>query len=120
MSCILIFPPSCSLPAPDVYARIDISCNLHKQKHQKSSLRARTSVIIFNETFFFHLAEPVAGTCTVLVSVYEMSSRARGSSRQLIGQAVLGKRSPSEANDHWALMMQSVQQPVAKWHPLLL
>uniref|UniRef100_A0A8C3FI28 Uncharacterized protein n=1 Tax=Chrysemys picta bellii TaxID=8478 RepID=A0A8C3FI28_CHRPI len=82
--------------------------------------KARTSVIIFNETFLFHLAEPVAGACTVLVSVYEMSSRARGSSRQLIGQAVLGKRIPREANDHWALMMQSVQQPVAKWHPLLL
>ncbi|XP_039392256.1 synaptotagmin-B-like isoform X5 [Mauremys reevesii] len=110
----------CSSPEKNVYARIDISCNLHKQKHQKSSPRARTSVIIFNETFLFHLAEPVAGACTVLVSVYEMSSRARGSSRQLIGQAVLGKRSPSEANDHWALMMQSVQQPVAKWHPLLL
>ncbi|KAM7165019.1 synaptotagmin-1-like [Macrochelys suwanniensis] len=104
----------------DVYARIDLSCNLHKQKHQKSSPRARTSVIIFNETFLFHLAEPVAVACTVLVSIYEMSSRARGSSRQLIGQAALGKRSPSEANDHWALMMQSVQQPVAKWHPLLL
>ncbi|EMP38663.1 Ribonuclease inhibitor [Chelonia mydas] len=110
----------CSSPEKYVYARIDISCNLHKQKHQKSSPRARTSVIIFNETFLFHLAEPVAGAYTVLVSIYEMSSRARGRSRQLIGQAVLGKRSPSEANDHWALMMQSVQQPVAKWHPLLL
>ncbi|XP_024065294.2 synaptotagmin-1-like [Terrapene carolina triunguis] len=110
----------CSSPEKSVYARIDISCNLHKQKHQKSSPRARTSVIIFNETFLFHLAEPVAGACTVLVSIYEMNSRARGSNRQLIGQAVLGKRSPSEANDHWALMMQSVQQPVAKWHPLLL
>ncbi|XP_043404425.1 synaptotagmin-A-like [Chelonia mydas] len=110
----------CSSPEKNVYARIDISCNLHKQKHQKSSPRARTSVIIFNETFLFHLAEPVAGAYTVLVSIYEMSSRARGRSRQLIGQAVLGKRSPSEANDHWALMMQSVQQPVAKWHPLLL
>ncbi|XP_063187805.1 synaptotagmin-11-like [Chroicocephalus ridibundus] len=100
----------------NVYARIDVSCRRHREKHQKSRPRAHTPLIIFNETFLFHMPEPPAWDCTVLVSIYEVDS----DSRHLIGQATLGKRRASEAADHWGLMIKSIQQPVAKWHPLLI
>ncbi|NXN51039.1 SYT11 protein, partial [Rynchops niger] len=100
----------------NVYARIDVSCRRHREKHQKSRPRAHTPLIIFNETFLFHMPEPPAWDCTVLISIYEVDS----DSRHLIGQATLGKRRTSEAADHWGLMIKSIQQPVAKWHPLLI
>ncbi|PKU46865.1 synaptotagmin-2-like isoform x1 [Limosa lapponica baueri] len=100
----------------NVYARIDVSCRRHREKHQKSRPRAHTPLIIFNETFLFHMPEPPAWDCTVLVSIYEVDS----DSRHLIGQATLGKRRAKEAADHWDLMIKSIQQPVAKWHPLLI
>ncbi|NWU47395.1 SYT11 protein, partial [Dromas ardeola] len=100
----------------NVYARIDVSCRRHREKHQKSRPRAHTPLIIFNETFLFHMPEPPAWDCTVLISIYEVDS----DSRHLIGQATLGKRRASEAADHWGLMIKSIQQPVAKWHPLLI
>uniref|UniRef100_A0A8C3PL50 C2 domain-containing protein n=1 Tax=Calidris pygmaea TaxID=425635 RepID=A0A8C3PL50_9CHAR len=88
----------------------------HKEKHQKSRPRAHTPLIIFNETFLFHMPEPLAWDCTVLVSIYEVDS----DSRHLVGQATLGKRRAKEAAEHWDLMIKSIQQPVAKWHPLLI
>lgn len=100
----------------NVYARIDFSCRSHRKKHQKSRPRAHTPLIIFNETFLFHMPEPPAWDCTVLVSIYEADS----DPRHLVGQATLGKRRASEAADHWDLMIKSIQQPVAKWHPLLV
>ncbi|KAM6392639.1 synaptotagmin-6-like [Pluvialis apricaria] len=100
----------------NVYARIDVSCRCHRKRHQKSRPRAHTPLIIFNETFLFYMPEPPARDCVVLVSIYEMDS----DSRHLIGQATLGKRRASEAADHWDLMTKSIQQPVAKWHPLLI
>ncbi|NXW05731.1 SYT11 protein, partial [Fregetta grallaria] len=100
----------------NVYARIDFSCRRHRKKHQKSRPRAHTPLIIFNETFLFHMPEPPAWDCTVLVSIYEVDS----DPRHLIGQATLGKRRASEGADHWDLMIKSIQQPVAKWHPLLI
>ncbi|XP_075019923.1 synaptotagmin-12-like [Calonectris borealis] len=100
----------------NVYARIDFSCRNHRKKHQKSRPRAHTPLIIFNETFLFHMPEPPAWDCTVLVSIYEADS----DPRHLVGQATLGKRRASEAADHWDLMIKSIQQPVAKWHPLLI
>ncbi|NXN32882.1 SYT1 protein, partial [Nycticryphes semicollaris] len=100
----------------NVYARIDVFCRRHREKHQKSRPRAHTPLIIFNETFLFHMPEPGAWDCTVLVSIYEVDS----DSRHLIGQATLGKRRANEAADHWDLMIKSIQQPVAKWHPLLI
>ncbi|NXN48182.1 SYT11 protein, partial [Rhinoptilus africanus] len=100
----------------NVYARIDVSCRRHREKHQKSRPRAHTPLIIFNETFLFHMPEPPAWDCTVLISIYEVDS----DSRHLIGQATLGKRRASEDADHWGLMIKSIQQPVAKWHPLLI
>ena len=81
---------------PDVYARIGVSCRRHRKKHQKSRPQAHTLLIIFNETFLFHMPEPSAWDCTVLVSVHEVDS----DPRHLIGQATLGKRRASEAADH--------------------
>ncbi|NXK55279.1 SYT11 protein, partial [Chauna torquata] len=100
----------------NVYARIDVSCRRHRQKHQKSRPRAHTPLIIFNETFLFHMPEHPAWDCTLLVSIYEVGS----DPRHLVGQATVGKSRASEAADHWDLMIKSIQQPVAKWHPLLL
>ncbi|XP_035395119.1 synaptotagmin-5-like [Cygnus atratus] len=100
----------------DVYARIDVSCRRHRQKHQKSRPRAHTPLIIFNETFLFHMPEPPAWDCTVLVSIYQVGS----DPRHLIGQATVGKSRAREASDHWDLVKKSIQQPVAKWHPLLI
>ncbi|XP_009817561.2 synaptotagmin-2-like [Gavia stellata] len=100
----------------DVYARIDVSCRHHRKKHQKSRPRAHTPLIIFNETFLFHMPEPPAWDCTVLVSIYEVDS----DPRHLVGQATLGKRRANAAAEHWDLMIKSIQQPVAQWHPLLI
>ncbi|KAJ7344308.1 hypothetical protein JRQ81_000258 [Phrynocephalus forsythii] len=103
-------------PEKRIYARIDAFCNLYKQKHQKSKPKTLASVTVFNETFLFHLPEPVAWDCAVLISVYEIEPKGR----QLVGQVALGKWGPNERDDHWDCMMQSIQQPVAKWHPLLI
>ncbi|XP_069480193.1 synaptotagmin-A-like [Ambystoma mexicanum] len=103
-----------SSPQKDVYARIDVFGNQRKQKHQKSTLRAKSSVIVFNETFQFTLPDPVARGCVVLLSLYQVQA----SGKSLIGQASL--ESNNNEDDHWQLMMQSARQPVAKWHPLLI
>ncbi|NWY49803.1 SYT11 protein, partial [Chionis minor] len=100
----------------NVYARIDVSCRCHRKKHQKSRPQAHTPLIIFNETFLFHMPEPLAWDCSVLVSIYEADS----DFKHLIGQATLRKRGASEAADHWNLIIKSIQQPIAKWHPLLI
>ncbi|KAH0621017.1 hypothetical protein JD844_022007, partial [Phrynosoma platyrhinos] len=99
-----------------IYARIDVFCNQQKQKHQKSKPKTFASMTVFNETFLFHLPEPIVWDCAVLISIYEMHPK----SRQLVGQAALGKGGPNNTSDHWERMMQSIQQPVAKWHPLLI
>ncbi|NXT59674.1 SYT9 protein, partial [Pluvianellus socialis] len=100
----------------NVYARIDVSCRCHRKKHQKSRPRAHTALIVFNETFLFHMPEPLAWDCSVLISIYEVDS----DFKHLIGQATLRKRGASKAADHWNLMIKSIQQPIAKWHPLLI
>uniref|UniRef100_A0A8D2J3M3 C2 domain-containing protein n=2 Tax=Varanus komodoensis TaxID=61221 RepID=A0A8D2J3M3_VARKO len=97
-----------------IYARINMFCNLQKQKHQKTKPRILGPMTVFNETFLFHLPERVIWDCAVLISIYEMHP----SSRLLVGQAVLGKQGPMK--DHWDRMMQAIQQPVAEWHPLLI
>nr|XP_008106849.2 PREDICTED: synaptotagmin-2 [Anolis carolinensis] len=106
----------CNNAEKRIYARIDVFCNLHKQKHQKSKPKTLASMTIFNETFFFHLPEPVVWDCAVLISIYEMHPK----SRQLVGQAALGKGESDNTSDHWECMMRSIQQPVAKWHPLVI
>lgn len=106
----------CTDPEKRIFARIDVFCNLHKQKHQKSKPKTLAASTVFNETFLFHLPESIVWDYVVLISIYETHSRGR----QLVGQALLGKRGPDDMNDHWDRMMQSIQQPVAKWHPLLI
>ncbi|XP_063294549.1 synaptotagmin-A-like [Pelobates fuscus] len=100
----------------DVYARIDVFSNQHKQKHQKSSLRAKSKVTVFNETFLFSLPDPVKTQCLVLISLYETLT----SGRKLIGQTSLGNQKAKSDDGHWDLMMQSLRQPVALWHPLYI
>lgn len=100
----------------DVYARIDVFSNQHRQKHQKSSLRAKSKVTVFNETFLFSLPDPGKTHCLVLISLYETVS----SGRKLIGQTSLGNQKTTSGHNHWDMMMQTLRQPVADWHPLYI
>ncbi|XP_005988062.2 synaptotagmin-1 [Latimeria chalumnae] len=102
----------------DVYARIDINCNQRRLKHQKSSLKFRSDIIVFNEVLVFNLLESTIKECLIAISIYE-SPYENESGRHLIGRSFLGKKGSIE-NDHWELMMQTVRQPVAKWHLLLI
>lgn len=102
--------------ARDVYARIDVFSNHHKQKHQKSSLRAKSKVTVFNETFLFSLPDPGKTQCLILISLYETLS----TGKKLIGQTTLGNQKTKLKDDHWDLMMQTLRQPVADWHPLYI
>ncbi|MEE6525858.1 hypothetical protein FKM82_026136 [Ascaphus truei] len=105
-----------SFEEKDVYARIDVFSNQHKQKHQKSSLRAKSKVTVFNETFLFSLPDPVSTQCLILISLYETLA----SGRKLIGQTSLGNQKTKSDDAHWDLMMQSLRQPIAQWHPLYI
>ncbi|XP_075693058.1 synaptotagmin-2-like [Rhinoderma darwinii] len=98
----------------DVYARIDVFSNQHKQKHQKSSLRAKSKVTVFNETFLFSLPDPGKTQCLILISLYETVL----TGKKLIGQTTLGNQKTKD--NHWDLMMQTLRQPVADWHPLYI
>ncbi|XP_018409785.1 PREDICTED: synaptotagmin-1-like [Nanorana parkeri] len=98
----------------DVYARIDVFSNQHKQKHQKSSLRAKSKVTVFNETFLFSLPDPGKTHCLVLISLYENVANGR----KLIGQTSLGNQKTKSS--HWDMMMQTLRQPIADWHPLYI
>ncbi|XP_021258626.1 synaptotagmin-5-like isoform X2 [Numida meleagris] len=108
--------PPCSAAEKSIYARIDVSCRRHKQKHQKSRPQAHTSLIIFNETFLFPMPQAAAWDCSVLISLYEVGPEPK----HLIGQASVGRSMARDAADHWDLMAKSIQQPVAQWHPLLI
>ncbi|XP_009944505.1 PREDICTED: LOW QUALITY PROTEIN: synaptotagmin-11-like [Leptosomus discolor] len=101
-----------------IYMRIDVSCRRHRKKHQKSRPWACSLLTIFNENkpVLFHTPEPPAWDRTVLVPIYEVDAN----SELLIGQTTLGKRRAREAADHWDLKIKTVQQPIAKWHPLLI
>uniref|UniRef100_A0A669Q8J7 C2 domain-containing protein n=1 Tax=Phasianus colchicus TaxID=9054 RepID=A0A669Q8J7_PHACC len=109
------YPPR-SAAEKSIYARIDVSCRRHRQKHQKSRPQAHTSLIIFNETFLFPMPQAAAWDSSVLVSLYEVGPEPR----HLIGQAIVGRNTARDAADHWDLMAKSIQQPVAQWHPLLI
>ncbi|XP_043915751.1 synaptotagmin-A-like [Protopterus annectens] len=102
----------------DIYASITLYCNHKRQKHQKSSLKAKSDVTIYNETFLYHLSDPYFQQCEVTVSIYETYNK-KGSGRHLIGKACLGNREAGDGT-HWNLMMSCVRQPIAKWHPLLI
>ncbi|XP_065611668.1 synaptotagmin-13-like [Cyrtonyx montezumae] len=108
--------PPHSAAEKSIYARIDVSCRHHRQKHQKSRPQAHTSLIIFNETFLFPMPQTAAWDCSVLVSLYEVGPEPR----HLIGQAIVGRSGAKDTANHWDLMAKSIQQPVAQWHPLLI
>ncbi|KPP67547.1 hypothetical protein Z043_113846 [Scleropages formosus] len=101
-----------------LYARICVVCNRRKLQHQSTSLRTRWDVTVFNETVTFTLPDQPVRECAVTVSVYEVAA-GRKSSRRLVGQAALGKAWGSE-DEHWRLMMRSLRQTVARWHPLYI
>lgn len=101
-----------------LYARISVQCNQCKLRYQKTSAVARCLVTVFNEVFIFSLPELPLEQCKVLVAVYE-TRKSRRSTKHLVGQFTVGREKTLE-DKHWSLMMQSVRQPVAKWHGLLL
>ncbi|KAM3609063.1 uncharacterized protein V6R79_009316 [Siganus canaliculatus] len=103
---------------PALYAKISVQCNQRKSRHQKTSTVAHCLVTVFNEALTFSLPELPLQQCKISVSVYE-TTMMRSSAKCLIGQLTVGKEKNSE-DEHWSLMMQSVRQPVAKWHGLLI
>ncbi|XP_033913345.1 synaptotagmin-6-like isoform X2 [Acipenser ruthenus] len=101
-----------------LYARVTIVCNQCRLKHQKTSLKSKWGITVFNEVLTFSLLDSNIRECVIAVSVYETIVHQKNSKR-LIGQAILGKRKAGE-DEHWCLMMQSLRQPIAKWHSLLI
>ncbi|XP_029490096.1 synaptotagmin 1-like [Oncorhynchus nerka] len=101
-----------------LYARISVLCNQFKLRHQKSTAKTLCEVTVFNEVMMFTLPDPQIRACCIVVSVYEIHA-ARKSSKRLVGQVTFGKGKRSE-EEHWCLMMRSICQPIAKWHPLLI
>ncbi|KAL0968142.1 hypothetical protein UPYG_G00262920 [Umbra pygmaea] len=102
-----------------LYARISVLCNQFKLRHQKSTVKTGWKVIPFNEVMMFTLPEPQIRECSIVVSVYEVHAATQSKSKHLFGQFTFGKTENSE-DEHWSLMMRSIRQPVAKWHPLLI
>lgn len=72
----------------------------------------------FNEVMTFALPGAQVTECSIMVSVYEVGE-AKKSSKRLIGQVSLRKGKKAE-DEHWSLMMQSLRQPIAKWHLLCI
>ncbi|XP_039593963.1 synaptotagmin-2 [Polypterus senegalus] len=101
-----------------LFARVSVVYNQTKLKHQKSPLKLKEDVTVFNEVLTFTLPDPYIRECIIGVSVYEICFDKK-KNKHLIGQVIFGKRASSE-DDHWQLMMQSLRQPVARWHPLLI
>ncbi|MGH0122300.1 UNVERIFIED_CONTAM: hypothetical protein FKN15_033317 [Acipenser sinensis] len=101
-----------------LYARVTIVCNQCRLKQQKTSLKSKWGITVFNEVLTFSLLDSNIRECVIAVSVYETIINQKNSKR-LIGQAILGKRKAGE-DEHWCLMMQSLRQPIAKWHSLLI
>ncbi|KAG7473758.1 hypothetical protein MATL_G00099300 [Megalops atlanticus] len=101
-----------------LYARISVVCNQCKLRHQKTTVKTRWEVTVFNEVMTFMLPDPHIIECSIVVSVYEVGS-SKKSPKHLIGQVTLGKDKRSE-DEHWILMMRSLRQPIAKWHLLFV
>ncbi|XP_057204448.1 synaptotagmin-1 isoform X2 [Triplophysa rosa] len=101
-----------------LYAKASVICNQCKLRHQRTAQRKRWEMTVFNEVLTFLLPDPQISECSIIVAVYELHP-AQKSSRRLIGQIHLEKGRTSE-NEHWKLMMQSLRQPIAKWHFILI
>ncbi|XP_075998724.1 synaptotagmin-2 isoform X2 [Genypterus blacodes] len=100
-----------------LYARINVQCNQCKLQQKVPSVNRR-HVTIFNQVLIFSLPEFPLEQCKILVSLFE-TEISRRSSKHLIGQLTVGKERTIE-DKHWSLMMQSVRQPIAKWHGLFI
>ncbi|XP_061678872.1 synaptotagmin-5 isoform X2 [Syngnathoides biaculeatus] len=101
-----------------LYVRISVQCNQCKLKYQKTSAVLRGTMTVFNEVLVFSLPELPLQECKILVNVFETHS-SRKSSKNLIGQLTVNKDKNSE-NEHWALILRSIRQPIARWHSLLI
>ncbi|XP_076848289.1 synaptotagmin-1 [Brachyhypopomus gauderio] len=112
----VLFPPSKTQRA--LYARVGVLCNQCKIRHQRTSEKRHCDVTVFNEVLIFVLPDTQIRECTIKVSVYELRP-GKKSCKRLIGRASVGKEKTTE-DEHWKLMMQSLRQPIAKWHLLYL
>ncbi|XP_039539744.1 synaptotagmin-7 isoform X3 [Pimephales promelas] len=101
-----------------IYARISIICNQCKLRHQRTTQKMCWEVTVFNEVLTFVLPDQHIRECSIIVSVFELQP-SKKSSKRLIGNIHLKKDKSSE-NEHWKLMMQSLRQPIAKWHLILI
>ncbi|XP_012718416.2 synaptotagmin-2 [Fundulus heteroclitus] len=104
--------------AAALYARISVQWNQSKLRYQKTSVVPRCPVTVFNEVLMFSLPDFPLEQSKISVSVYETQT-AGSSGKCLLGQLSVGKDRSSE-DEHWASMLRSVRQPVAKWHGLLV
>ncbi|XP_077050151.1 synaptotagmin-2 [Siphateles boraxobius] len=101
-----------------LYARISIICNQCKLRHQRTTQKMCWEVTVFNEVLTFVLPDQHIRECSIIVSVFELQP-SKKSSKRLIGTIHLKKDKTSE-NPHWKLMMQSLRQPIAKWHLIFI
>ncbi|XP_061078525.1 synaptotagmin-2 [Conger conger] len=101
-----------------LYARTSVVCNRRNLRHQKTTMKTRWEVTVFDEVMTFALPDPQVTECSIVVSVYEVAEGKR-SPKRLIGQVNLRKGRKAE-DEHWSLMMRSLRQPIAKWHLLLI
>ncbi|XP_067902508.1 synaptotagmin-2 isoform X2 [Heterodontus francisci] len=110
----------CLSNSPDtgIYTRVDFYVNQHKVKHQKTPTKPKSEITVFNEVILFTVSDSVINQSMVITSVYE-TSLSKDSARHLLGRAYVGRKKSKE-DDHWLSMLQSLRQPVSKWHPLLI
>uniref|UniRef100_A0A8C1I6Q3 C2 domain-containing protein n=1 Tax=Cyprinus carpio TaxID=7962 RepID=A0A8C1I6Q3_CYPCA len=101
-----------------LYGRTSITCNHCKLRHQSTTQKKRWEVTVFNEVLTFVLPDQQIRECTIIVSVYEIQP-SKKSSKHLIGHIHIKKGKTSE-DEHWKLMMQSLRQPIAKWHSIFI
>ncbi|XP_026143320.1 synaptotagmin-2 isoform X3 [Carassius auratus] len=101
-----------------LYAKTSVTCNHCRLRHQRTEQKKRREVTVFNEVLTFVLPDQQIRECTIIVSVYEVQP-SKKSSKHLIGHIHIKKGKTFE-NEHWKLMMQSLRQPIAKWHLLFI
>lgn len=101
-----------------LFLKVGVRYNQHKLRSQKTSTVACSPMTVFNDVLLFSLPELPLQECKIVVSVYNTYMTNR-SSRQLVGQFTAGRDNHFE-DEHWHSMMDSMRQPVARWHGLLL
>lgn len=101
-----------------LYARVSVTCNQCKLRHQRTTQKKRWEVTVFNEVMTFVLPDQQIRECSILVSVFELQP-SKKSSKRLMGN-IHFKTDKTTENEHWKLMMQSLRQPIAKWHLIFI